>query len=109
MSRRRGSATALKLSEVVAARDMSESYADMGICQWVESGLTQVGSTTPIDRGALMELALYAGRASTRFATFRRPENSEPRLVRETAPQLSAYALGEQHGSCMRATEAIVQ
>lgn len=33
MSRRRASATALKLSEVVAARDMRELYADMGICQ----------------------------------------------------------------------------
>ena len=33
MSRRRGSATALKLSEVVAARDMGQLYVDMGICQ----------------------------------------------------------------------------
>src|SRR6266550_7455299 len=33
MSRRRGSATALKLSEVVAARDMRQLYTDMGICQ----------------------------------------------------------------------------
>ena len=38
MSRRRGSATALKLSEVVAARDMSQLYVDMGICQWFNSG-----------------------------------------------------------------------
>src|SRR5580692_2528922 len=33
MSRRRGSATALKASEVVEARGMSPIYSHMGICQ----------------------------------------------------------------------------
>src|SRR5688500_16498830 len=33
ISRRRGSATALKLSEVVGARGMRVTYVDMGICQ----------------------------------------------------------------------------
>src|SRR5712671_2764680 len=33
MSRRRGSATALKASDVVAARGMFPIYTDMGICQ----------------------------------------------------------------------------
>src|SRR5215471_9093750 len=33
MSRRRGSATALKPSEVVAARDMGSLYSHIGICQ----------------------------------------------------------------------------
>jgi len=55
MSRRRGSATALKLSEVVAARDMSQLYADIGICQPIEpaftSPLDHVFNLSPLSAG----------------------------------------------------------
>jgi hypothetical protein len=42
MSRRRGSATALKASEVVAARGMNKLYSYMGICQ-AEMPLSDAG------------------------------------------------------------------
>src|SRR5271154_777637 len=41
MSRRRGSATALKASEVVAARGMSITYTHVGICQGLFIDLRQ--------------------------------------------------------------------
>src|SRR5580693_9090992 len=49
MSRRRGSATALKASEVVEARGMNSIYSHMGICQ--ELFLGQAGSGCAIHVG----------------------------------------------------------
>ena len=72
MSRRRGSATALKLSEVVAARDMSELYADIGICQPIESAFTpldHVFNLSPLSagRGAGRTTGSVADRAHVRI------------------------------------------
>ena len=61
MSRRRGSATALKASEVVVARGIGSIYSHMGICQ--EESLEGGENFGRVSRGAILAIAARLGRA----------------------------------------------
>src|SRR5208283_1282076 len=64
MSRRRGSATALKASEVVVARAMRQSYSHIGICQAFFSPLTPRAAHTAAARFQTPASALPADSSS---------------------------------------------
>jgi hypothetical protein len=58
MSRRRGSATALKASEVVEARGMNPIYSHMGICQALFLGGGLAGVLKVVARGDVLVLLI---------------------------------------------------